>query len=99
MSEMIYSDQTQLEGRHMWPFRRNPNKWDLIGSSQKADGIPRWVLSTFAEMPGSHGTRLIDYPFPMAGESVYLKGRTYRYRIDLGERSWRVYRKRRHSRQ
>ena len=79
----------------MWPFRRSPNKWELIGTNRNTDDIPRWVLSAFAKTPGSHGTRLIDYPFPQAGESIHLKGRTYRYRIDLGDQTWRVYRKHR----
>ncbi len=79
----------------MWPFRRNPNKWELIGTNRNTDGIPRWVVSAFADMPGSQGTRLIDYPEP--GHRIYLKGRTFRYRIDLGNQSWRVYRKHRRS--
>ena len=79
----------------MWPFRRIPNKWELIGTNRNTDGIPRWVLSAFANMPGSHGTQFIDYPEP--GQQIYLKGRTYRYRIDLGDKTWRVYRNRRRS--
>ena len=79
----------------MWPFRRNPNKWELIGTNRNTNGIPHWVVSAFAKMPGSHGTRLIDYPEP--DDRIYLKGRTYRYRIDLGNQSWRVYRKLRRS--
>ena len=56
---------------------------------------PLGGVSAFAKMPGSHGTRLIDYPEP--DDRIYLKGRTYRYRIDLGNQSWRVYRKLRRS--
>ena len=77
----------------MWPFRKKSNEWELIGSNQRPDDIPQWVMSTFAKIPGSLGTRLIDYPFPMAGESIHLQGRTFSYRIDLGDQSWRVFRK------
>lgn len=79
----------------MWFFRRGSDKWEYIGNNRNTGKIPSWVLSAFAKMPGSHGTRLIDYPFVMAGESIHLKGRTYRYRIDLGDQKWSVYRKHR----
>lgn len=79
----------------MWPFRRDPTKWELIGTNRNIDGIPRWVMSAFAHMPGSQGTLLIEHPDP--GHRIYLKGRTYRYRIDLGNQAWSVYRKRRRS--
>ena len=26
---------------HMWPFRRNPNKWELIGTNRNTNGIPQ----------------------------------------------------------
>ena len=81
----------------MWPFRQNPKKWELVGTNRNMDDIPLWVLSAFAKMPGSHGTSLIDYPVAMAGKSIYLKGRTYRYRIDLGNQTWHVYRTHRRS--
>ena len=79
----------------MWFFRRGSDKWEYIGNNRNTGKIPGWVLSAFAKMPGSHGTRLIDYPFVRAGESIHLKGRTYRYRIDLGDQKWSVYRKHR----
>ena len=81
-------------------FRRTSDQWEFLGDNRNTGIIPGWVLSAFANMPGSHGTRLIDYPFVRAGESIQLKGRTYRYRIDLGNQKWNVYRKpRRRTRQ
>lgn len=65
--------------------------WDYVGSNRQSKNIPKWVLSAFARMPGSHGTRLIDYPEP--GYSIHLRGKTFRYRIDMGERDWYVYRR------
>lgn len=81
----------------MWPMRRNPYRWQDIGNDRKQENIPGWVLSAFAKMPGSQGTRLINSPASRAGESIYLKGRTYLYRIDLGYSAWRIYRRLRHS--
>ena len=95
----------------MWPFGKKPNRqtssgrpssrttsreWELIGTNRNPQGIPPWVLSAFGSMPGSHGTMLIDYPEP--GMSIYLNGKTFRYRIDMGDQSWRVHRRRRSGR-
>ena len=66
------------------------DNWQLIGDNRHTSRIPQWVISAFAKIPGSHGTRLIDYPEP-DGESIHLKGRTFRYRIDMGKQSWQVY--------
>ena len=75
----------------MWLFgkkSKRSNKWEYLGDSRNTGGIPRWVLNAFAKMPGGQGTRLIDYPFFMDGESIHFKGRTYLYRIDLGKQNW-----------
>ena len=74
--------------------RNSGRKWEFIGSNRDTTRIPRWVISAFAEMPGSHGTRLIDYPEP--GECLYFNGKTYRYRIDMAKQVWEVYRSKRH---
>lgn len=82
----------------MWFFSRQTkqsSKWEYLGNNRNTGSIPNWVLSAFAKMPGSYGTRLIDYPFVLAGESIYYKGRNYRYRIDLGDQKWNVYRRKR----
>ena len=71
--------------------RRDQRSWQRIGDNRNVSGVPQWIISAFAGMPGSHGTRLIDYPEP--GKSVQFKGRTYRYRIDMGTQSWQVYRR------
>ena len=75
--------------------QRSPNRerrsWQRIGDNRNVSKVPQWVISAFAGMPGSHGTRLIDYPEP--GMSVHFKGRTYRYRINMGNQSWQVYRR------
>ena len=65
--------------------------WEHIGHNRNTSKVPAWVISAFAAMPGSQGTRLIDYPD--AGRSVHFKGRTFRYRIDMGNQSWEVYRR------
>ena len=70
--------------------RRDQRSWHRIGDNKNVNKVPQWVISAFAAMPGSHGTRLIDYPEP--GMSVQFKGRTYRYRIDMDNQSWQVYR-------
>ena len=70
---------------------RDHSSWQRIGDNRNVGEVPKWVISAFAGMPGSHGTRLIDYPEP--GTSVRFKGRTYRYRIDMGNQSWQVYRR------
>ena len=62
-----------------------------IGHNLDVSRVPKRVVSAFADMPGSHGTMLIDYLEP--GMSVYFKGKTYRYRIDMGKQSWEVYRR------
>ena len=80
----------------MWIFGRKAkrsHKWEYPGNNGNTGSIPGWVLAAFATMPGSHETRLIDYPFVRAGESIHLKGRTYRYRIDLAGQKWRGYRR------
>ena len=66
-------------------------EWELIGDNRNTAKIPQWVITAFAKVPGSHGTRLIDYPEP--GEQLHFKGRTFRYRIDMGNQSWKVYRR------
>ena len=71
--------------------RRDRRSWQRIGDNRDTRNVPQWVISAFSEMPGSHGTRLIDYPEP--GMSIRFKGRTYRYRIDMGNQSWQVYRR------
>ena len=71
--------------------RSDQRSWQRIGDNRNVGKVPQWVISAFAGMPGSHGTRLIDYPEP--GMSVQFKGRTYRYRIDMGNQSWQVYRR------
>lgn len=84
----------------MWFLGRKAkrsHKWEYLGNNRNTGSIPGGVLSTFAKMPGSHGTRPIDYPFVRDGESIHLKGRTYRYRIDLGDQKWQVYRRPRRS--
>ena len=80
----------------MWFLGRKAkrsHKWEYLGNNRNTGSIPGWVLSAFAKEPGSHGTRLIDYPFVLAGESIYYKGRNCRYRIDLGDQKWQVYRR------
>ena len=72
-------------------FAPDPKSWQRIGDNRNTNRVPDWVISAFASMPGSHGTRLIDYPEP--GMIVRFKGKTYRYRIDMGEQSWEVYRR------
>ena len=69
----------------------DPRPWQRIGTNRDVSRVPQWVISAFASMPGSHGTRLIDYPEP--GMSVQFKGKTYRYRIDMGKQSWEVHRR------
>ena len=71
--------------------RRDQRSWQHIGDNRNTSEVPQWVISAFARMPGSHGTRLIDYPEP--GMTVQFKGRTYRYRIEIGNQSWQVYRR------
>ena len=68
--------------------------WTYIGNNRDTSNIPDWVINAFASEPGSHGTRLIDYP---EGPPIYYKGRTFRYKIVMGSRSWDVYRRRRKS--
>ena len=72
-------------------FIGEKKQWEWIGSNRNSKGIPRWVKDAFWKMPGSHGTQLIQYPEP--GMSVYLKGKTFRYRIDMGSQEWQVYRR------
>ena len=84
--------------RNVWVLEkkllsRGGNGWQLIGDNRDLSGVPGWVITALAREPGSHGTRLIDYPEP---GQLYYKGRTYRYRIDMGWGSWKVYRKMRH---
>lgn len=31
-------------------------EWELIGNNRNVARIPRWVMSAFSGMPGSHGT-------------------------------------------
>ena len=78
----------------MWPFKKKNrmSKWEFIGDNTDSKRIPEWVLKGFGSIPGSHGTRLIDYPDPTIG-SLHFKGRTFRYRIDMEESSWTVYRR------
>ena len=68
-------------------------EWELIGNNRNVARIPRWVMSAFSGMPGSHGTLLIEYPEP--GQCLHFKGKTYRYRIDMGDQVWEVYRRKR----
>ena len=77
------------------PRRRGRSSWERIGDNQNTTKIPQWVLTTFGNEGGSHGTRLIDYPEP--GMRLNYKGRTYRYRIEMGDQSWVVYRRLRKS--
>ena len=81
----------------MWFLGKGSNNWEQIGNNRDTGRIPRWVLSAFAKMDGGQGTRLIDYPFFRAGESIHFTGRTFRYRIDLGDQKWTVYRRKRRS--
>ena len=71
--------------------RRDQRFWQRIRDNRNASGVSQWVISTFAGMPGSHGTRLIDYP--EQGISVRFKGRTYRCQIHMDNQSWQVYRR------
>jgi len=71
--------------------------WQWIGNNKSTSGIPRWVLSAFGREPGSHGTLLIDYPIPEVGP-LYFRGKTFLYRIDMGNQSWDVYRRRHYGR-
>ena len=68
------------------------NGWEFIGSNKAPSGIPVWVLSAFGKEPGSHGTRLIDYPDPGV---LYYKGSTSRYKVVMGDKSWEVFRRKR----
>ena len=52
----------------------NRRSWQRIGDNRNVGKVPQWVISAFAGMPVSHGTRLIDYPEPRM--SVQFKGRT-----------------------
>ena len=79
----------------MWFFGRGSEPWERIGDNRNTRNIPGWVVAAFAKEPGSHGTRLIDHPSARDGESIYYKGRTYRYRVDLSKQKWQVYRKKR----
>ena len=81
----------RLFSKYERPSHRNRGSWERIGDNRNVGKVPQWVISAFAAMPGSHGTRLIDYPEP--GMSVQFKGSTYRYRIDMGNESWQVYRR------
>ena len=56
-------------------FGGDKGKWEFIGDNRNINGIPSWVISAFAKMPGSHGTRLIDYP--ETGEQLFFRGRRY----------------------
>lgn len=73
------------------PRQRNQSSWQRIGDNYDTAHIPSWVLTRFANEPGSHGTRLIDYPEP--GMRLEYKGGTYRYQIRMGDQSWEVHRR------
>jgi hypothetical protein len=68
-------------------------RWVYIGNNRSTGQIPRWVINTFANEPGSHGTRLIDYP--ESGMVLRYNGKTFQYKIEMGERSWSVYKRKR----
>ncbi len=84
ISRLLGTDPQQSKGKTV-PV------WEFIGDNRNTAKIPQWVLDKFASIPGSHGTRLIDYPEP--GGQLRFKGRTFRYRIDMGNQSWTVYRR------
>ncbi len=77
----------------MWSLKKDgkASEWERIGDNRNIAEVPQWVLTAFAKEPGSHGTRLIDYP--ELGYRLEYKGRTFRYRIDMGKQSWIVYRR------
>ena len=76
-----------------WLGRGKKRKWELIGHNRDTRNVPGWIISKFASISGSQGTMLIDYPDP--GGNLHFRGRTYRYRIKMGNQVWRVYRRKR----
>ena len=72
-------------------LRGDKGRWEFIGDNRNTRDIPSWVIAAFAKLSGSQGTMLIDYPDN--GRQLFSRGRTYRYRIDMGNQSWKVYRR------
>ena len=81
-----------LLSRDARPGRTTSGEWTYIGGNRNTTNIPDWVLAAFGSEPGSHGTRLIDYP---EGGPIFYRGKTFQYKIVMGSHSWEVYRRRR----